>query len=145
MPPTVRQETLNLLGPFLTEQSNTSEQRNAYATRALTDILWRDGLPEFSLLWLSDPDLTQHDYSPGAPPSLAAIKNSDRNLTAVLETLKKKNARNQTDIFVVSDHGFSTIERGIDFPAALCAAGFDAVAAFQQAPQAGQVMLNALQ
>jgi arylsulfatase A-like enzyme len=141
MPPTVREEALNLLGPFLTEQSNTSEQRNAYATCALTDILWRNGLPEFSLLWLSDPDLTQHEYSPGAPPSIAAIKNSDRNLTAVLETLKKKNARNQTDLFVISDHGFSTIERGIDFPAALCAAGFDAVAAFQQAPQPGQVMV----
>ena len=141
MPPSAREETLRLLGPFLTERTSTDDQRNVYATRALTEILWRDGLPAFSLLWLSDPDLTQHDYSPGADASMAAIRSSDRNLAAVLEAVSKKNARETTDVFVVSDHGFSTIERGIDFPAELRAAGFDAVAAFQQAPKAGQIMV----
>jgi arylsulfatase A-like enzyme len=141
MPPNLREETLRLLGPFLIEKGKTSDQRNAYATRALTDILWRDGIPAFSLLWLSDPDFTQHDLSPGAPPSVDAIRSSDRNLAALLETLSRKNATETTDILVVSDHGFSTIERGIDFPAELRAAGFDAVAAFEQAPKAGQVMV----
>ena len=141
MPQNMREETLRLLGPFLTEPANTADQRNAYATRALTDILWRDGLPAYSLLWLSDPDLTQHEYSPGSEPSMAAIRSSDRNLAAVLDALSKKNARETTDVLVVSDHGFSTIERGIDFPGELRAAGFDAVAAFEQAPKAGQVMI----
>jgi arylsulfatase A-like enzyme len=141
MPASVREETLHLLGPFRIDPANTSDQCNTYATRALIDILWRDGLPAFSLLWLSDPDLTQHEYSPGAEPSLAAVRSSDRNLAAVLEALSKKNARDTTDVLVVSDHGFSTIERGIDFPGELRAAGFDAVAAFQQAPKAGQVMV----
>ena len=141
MPPSVREETLRLLGPFLIERESTDDQRNAYATRALTEILWRDGLPAFSLLWLSDPDLTQHDYSPGADESVAAVRSSDRNLATVLDALSKKKAREATDIFVVSDHGFSTIERGVDFPGALRAAGFDAVTAFQEAPKAGQVMV----
>ena len=141
MPSNLREETLRLLGPFLTGPAHTNDQRNAYATRALTEILWRDGLPAFSLLWLSDPDLTQHDYSPGAEASMAAIRSSDRNLATVLDALSKKNARETTDVLVVSDHGFSTIERSIDFPAALRAAGFDAVAAFEQAPKAGQVMV----
>ena len=123
MPPGVREETLRLLGPFLTERTSTDDQRNAYATRALTEILWRDGLPAFSLLWLSDPDLTQHDYSPGADASMAAIRSSDRNLAAVLDAVSKKNARETTDVFVVSDHGFSTIERGIDFPASCAPPG----------------------
>lgn len=141
MSESVREETLRLLGPFLIESAKTSEQRNAYATRALTDILWRDGVPAFSLLWLSEPDFTQHEYSPGAEPSLAAVRSSDRNLAAVLEALTRKNARKTTDVLVVSDHGFSTIERGINFPAELRAAGFDAVAAFEQAPKAGQIMV----
>jgi arylsulfatase A-like enzyme len=139
MPRSVREEMLRLLGPFLTGPADTGDQCNAYARRALTDILWRDGLPAYSLLWLSDPDLTQHEYSPGAAPSMAAIRSSDRNLAAVLDALK--DARETTDVFVVSDHGFSTIERGIDFPGALRAAGFDAVDAFEQAPKAGQVMV----
>ena len=141
MPPSLREETLRLLGPFLIEKGKTSDQRNAYATRALTDILWREGLPAFSLLWLSDPDITQHEYSPGATPSMEAIRSSDRNLAAVLEALSRKSARETTDILVVSDHGFSTIERSVDFPAELRAAGFDAAAAFEKTPKAGQIMV----
>jgi arylsulfatase A-like enzyme len=98
-------------------------------------------LPAYSLLWLSDPDLTQHEYSPGAEPSMAAIRSSDRNLAAVLAALSKKKARATTDVLVVSDHGFSTIERSIDFAGELRAAGFDAVTAFEQGPKAGQIMV----
>ena len=141
MPASLRDETLQLLGPFLTESDKTDEERNAYATRALTEILWRVGLPAFSLLWLSDPDLTLHDHAPGSEPSVAAVRSSDRNLALVLETLAKKKARETTDIFVVSDHGFSTIERGIDFAAELRKAGFDATDAFAATPKAGQIMV----
>jgi predicted AlkP superfamily pyrophosphatase or phosphodiesterase len=141
MPPGLREETVRLLGPFLTEPNNTSAQRNVFATRALTEILWRDGLPAFSLLWLSDPDLTQHDTAPGSEAALAAIRNSDRNLATALDVLSKKKARDTTDILVVSDHGFSTIERGIDFPEALRAAGFDAVTTLEPEPKRGQILL----
>jgi len=141
MPSSLRDETLRLLGPFLTESSNTSAQRNVYATRALTEILWREDLPAFSLLWLSDPDLTQHNTAPGSEPSLAAVRNSDRNLATLLEVLSKRKLRETTDVLVVSDHGFSTIERSIDFPKILGAAGFDAVTVFEQAPKPGQIMV----
>ncbi|PYI91970.1 MAG: hypothetical protein DME97_12325 [Verrucomicrobia bacterium] len=141
MPAALREETVRLLGPLPTEPGNTGEQRNTYATRALTEIMWRDGLPAFSLLWLSEPDLTQHEKSPGAEPSLAAVRSSDRNLALVLEALEKKKARETTDVFVVSDHGFSTIERAIDFPAELRKAGFDATAAFSETPKRGQIMV----
>lgn len=141
MPASLRDETVRLLGPFLIESGQTSDQRNTYATRALTEILWRDVLPAFSLLWLSDPDITQHEYAPGSELSVSAVRSSDRNLALVLEALAKRNAREKTDVLVVSDHGFSTIERGIDFPAELREAGFDATAAFEATPKAGQIMV----
>lgn len=141
MPAGLREETVRLLGPFPTESGKTGDERNAYATRALTEVLWRDELPAFSLLWLSDPDLTQHEYAPGAEASLAAVRSSDRNLALVLEALSKKKAREKTNILVVSDHGFSTIERGVDFAAELRKAGFDARDAFAATPKAGQIMV----
>jgi arylsulfatase A-like enzyme len=141
MPAALRDETVRLLGPLPVEAGTTGDQRNTYATRALTEIMWRDGVPAFSLLWLSEPDLTQHETSPGSEPALAAIHSSDRNLALVLEALEKKKARETTDIFVVSDHGFSTIERAIDFPAELRKAGFDATAAFTETPKRGQIMV----
>jgi len=141
MPASVRDATVQLLGPFLTESGKTSDERNAYATRALTEILWREELPAFSLLWLSDPDLTQHEHAPGSELSVAAIRSSDRNLAVVLEVLAKKKARETTNILVVSDHGFSTIERAIDFVAEMRKGGFDATGTFSAAPKAGQVMV----
>ena len=141
MPPALYEETVRLLGPFLTEPVQSSDQRNTYATRALTEIMWRDVLPAFSLLWLSEPDLTQHELSPGAEASLAAVRSSDRNLALVLGALEKKKARETTDVFVVSDHGFSTIERAVDFPAELRKAGFDATEAFRETPKRGQIMV----
>jgi arylsulfatase A-like enzyme len=141
MPAALREETIHLLGPFVTEAPSTGEQRNTYATRTLTEMMWRDALPAFSLLWLSEPDLTQHDFSPGAEPSLAAIRSSDRDLAVVLEALEKKKARETTDVIVVSDHGFSTIERGVDFPVEMRKAGFDAISTFSDTPKRGQVLV----
>ena len=141
MPAALREETLRLLGPFAIEPEKTDESRNSYATRALTEIMWRDGLPAFSLLWLSEPDQIQHDTSPGSEASLAALHVSDRNLALVLDALAKKDARENTDILVVSDHGFSTIERAIDFPAEMRKAGFDATKVFKEVPKRGQIMV----
>jgi len=45
--------------------------------------------------------------------ALAAIKSSDENLAAVLSVLDQRKARETTDVFVVSDHGFSTIRRSM--------------------------------
>jgi arylsulfatase A-like enzyme len=140
MPAALREETARVLGPYPASAADNFARDN-YATRALTEIMWRDSVPAFSLLWLSDPDFTEHDTAPGSEPSLAAVHNSDRNLALVLDALAKKKARETTDIFVVSDHGFSTIERAIDFPTELRKAGFDATAAFKETPKRGQVMV----
>jgi arylsulfatase A-like enzyme len=141
MPTAVQKETTDLLGPFLIEPNATSAQRNTYTTRALTEVLWRDGVPDFSLLWLSEPDLSQHNYSPGSPEAIAAIKAVDENLAAVLSALNKKQARDSTDVFVVSDHGFSTIRRSVDIVALLNAAGFHAPKEFSVSPKPGDILV----
>jgi arylsulfatase A-like enzyme len=140
MPPALREETLRLLGPFLTDAGKTTDERTRYATRALTEVMWRDELPAFSLLWLSDPDQAEHDTSPGSEACLAGVRSSDRNLALVLDTLEKKNWRESTDVFVVSDHGFSTVQRAIDFTDELRKAGFDAAASFRETPKRGQII-----
>jgi arylsulfatase A-like enzyme len=128
------------LGPFLIESGVSSVQRNQYGTRALTDVLWRDGVPDFSLLWLSEPDLTEHNDAPGSPQALAAIKASDDNLAAVLHALDQKHARETTDVLVVSDHGFSTIRRSIDVAKLLSGSGFRAAKELPESPQRGDIL-----
>jgi arylsulfatase A-like enzyme len=136
----------NALGPIVKSLgafplSTRPAERDAWTTKALTDVLWNDDVPMFSLLWLSEPDDTEHKTAPGAPPALAAIKSSDENLARVLTALDRHNARSTTDVFVVSDHGFSTIAREIELPKILKTAGFDAVTEFTNDAKPGQIML----
>ena len=125
------------LGPF----PSAHLQQDIWTTKALIDVLWKDGLPALSVLWLGEPDLTQHESAPGAPAALAAIKSADENLAAVLAALDQGNARGTTDVFVVSDHGFSTIERSIDLRKILNDAGFTAKTEFTDEPKPGDIML----
>jgi arylsulfatase A-like enzyme len=127
------------LGPFPPFGQFT--QGDKWTTKAITEILWKDSVPTFSLLWLGEPDLTQHGSAPGAQPALAAIKSSDENLAAVLSALDRQRARATTDVFVVSDHGFSTIERSVDLRKILNDAGFAARTEFSDQPKAGEIML----
>jgi len=130
---------LHALGPFPPFGQITEGDK--WSTKAFTDFLWKDGVPAFSLLWLGDPDLTQHQSAPGAPPALAAIKSSDENLAAVLSALNRQGMRETTDLFVVSDHGFSTIERSVDLRKILNDAGFTAKTEFSDEPKPGDIML----
>ncbi|TMP90264.1 MAG: alkaline phosphatase family protein, partial [Verrucomicrobia bacterium] len=90
---------------------------------------------------LGEPDLTQHESAPGAPAALTAIKSADENLAAVLSALDRQKARETTDLFVVSDHGFSTIRRSIDLRKILNDAGFSAKTQFTDEPKTGDIML----
>jgi arylsulfatase A-like enzyme len=125
------------LGPF----PSAHLQKDSWTTKAFVDVLWKDGVPPFSILWLGEPDLTQHETAPGAPVALAAIKSSDENFAAVLSALDERKARETTDVFVVSDHGFSTIRRSIDLPKILNEAGFAATTEFTGEPKPGDIML----
>lgn len=126
-----------ILGPF----PSGHLQDDSWTTKALTDVLWKDGVPPLTILWLGEPDLTQHETSPGAPAALAAIRSSDKNLAAVLSALDDRKARKTTDVFVVSDHGFSTIRRSIDLRKILNEAGFKATTEFKAEPKQGDIML----
>ncbi|HEY1582589.1 MAG TPA: alkaline phosphatase family protein [Chthoniobacterales bacterium] len=78
------------LGPFPKRKGLPNEEEDAWTTRGLTDFLWKDDVPEFSLLWLSEPDLSQHQTGPGSPTARAAIKSDDDKLARVIAALQAK-------------------------------------------------------
>lgn len=132
---------VKLLGPF--PAASAHAQKDVWTTKALTEIFWKHGVPAFSLLWFIEPDITEHETAPGSEPALNAIKSADDNLAAVLAALDRQGARSTTDVFVVSDHGFSTIERSIDLRKILKDAGFSVATEFLNEPKAGDIMLAA--
>ena len=146
LPPSLKAAITNALGKFPAAESTRSllpnEARDDWTTRAMLGPLWSNGVPVFSLLWLSEPDYSQHPAAPGSPKALAALESSDRKLAAVLAELERRSLRDKTDVFVVSDHGFSTVERGVDVIAELRKAGFPAQRGFTNSPQPGQILVN---
>ena len=110
-------------------------------TTALIGPMWDKEVPAFSMLWLSEPDASQHNSGLGTAKSLKALKGSDNNLARVLKELTARGVRDKTDVFVISDHGFSTISRVLNLVGVLKEAGFNAAHEFQQPPTNGDVMV----
>ena len=125
LPPAAELPLPGLLGDFPPVSPRDDKiARDAWTTGALIGDLWKDGLPPYTLLWLSEPDFSQHATGPGSAQSLEAIRSSDDNLGRVLAELDRRGQRSTTDVFVVSDHGFSTIAWKSDVAAELSQAGF---------------------
>ena len=140
LPPSRQTALTNQFGPFPSAAlPNTG--RDQWAARCLTEAFWADQPPRYSVLWLSEPDYSQHQRGPGSPEALAAIRNCDARLATVLQALEKRGVRQDTDIIVVSDHGFSTIGANCDTCTTLCQAGFNAQTTWKQPPQTNDVVV----
>ena len=96
---------------FPTNITQPNLGQDNWTTRSLVRSLWSKGIPKYTLLWLSDPDKSQHETGVGSSTALAGIEASDNNLAEVIKTLKDKGVWEKTDLMVVSDHGFSTISK----------------------------------
>ncbi|HYV28585.1 MAG TPA: alkaline phosphatase family protein [Candidatus Eisenbacteria bacterium] len=128
---------------FVTNVTHPNLTQDAWTTKALTHGLWKKGVPKFTLLWLSEPDASQHETGPGSDVSISALESSDKNLAEVLKMLDEKKVLDKTDVFVVSDHGFSTIFRGPDVVELLKKAKFKATRKFED-PEPGDVLVVGL-
>lgn len=117
--------------------------RDEWTVKALREVAWKKSVPKFSIVWLSEPDASQHNASPGSDNALAALESSDKRLGSILRFLEEKKIREKTDVMVVSDHGFSTIARGFDLADILKKQGFKATKKFEDA-EAGDVMVVGL-
>jgi arylsulfatase A-like enzyme len=127
--------------PGTTTYPNTAV--DAWTTKALTQGLWKNGVPKYTVLWLSEPDASQHETGVGSDTALAALASSDNCLSNVLAALDHKGVREKTDVLVASDHGFSTISRGPDVVEILKKAGFQATKKFDD-PEPGDVLVVGL-
>lgn len=130
----------NQFGPFPLESAR-NPSRNDWTTDTLITNLWANGVPDFTLLWMHEPDFSQHQSGPGSPRSLAGMRNADENLGKVLRALELNHARETTDVIVVSDHGCSTVASRVDLAAALNQVGFKAFREFFSKPARGDVLV----
>ena len=109
--------------PRALEVTHDAEGDRAMTERFCADLR-SDAAPDVGLLWLCEPDLTQHDFPLGSPQSLAALASADRCLARVLEACRT--LAEEPLLVVGSDHGHQTAGAAIDLEAILADGGFDA-------------------
>jgi predicted AlkP superfamily pyrophosphatase or phosphodiesterase len=99
-----------------------------WAEDVLREFVISELRPDVAFNWLTEPDHMQHACGAGSPESLEVIRNDDRQVGLILEKLHALGLADHTDIFVVSDHGFSLNTFAVNVQQELLSAGLKAAA-----------------
>lgn len=81
-----------------------------YAARAVTDLYLDDEEISVIVLWQNEPDHSLHFAGLGSPEVTEALQGCDAALARIIHGMERRGIRDQFDIFLVSDHGHSTVQ-----------------------------------
>lgn len=127
-PSSMGDEIVRRLGPPPAESAVDDSAKVDYQTRVIAEYALPELRPDVLLSWMTEPDGAQHEHAAGSPQALATIRNDDRNIGVILDRLATLGLADETDIYVVSDHGFSLHTFGVNVEQELIAAGLKASA-----------------
>ena len=90
---------------------------NRYLMSVFLDYILPRKHPDLSVVWLRNPDTTEHTYGVGSPNYHAALQAQDELLGKLQDRLAELGLDKSTDVIVVSDHGHSNVSGPFDlFP-----------------------------
>ena len=89
-----------------------------YAVDAFLKVGLRQD-PTVTVLWLGALDDTAHNKGIGAPETVAILRHVDREIKRVEDGLRAAGLFERYNVWVTSDHGFTTYTGGIDLSALL--------------------------
>jgi arylsulfatase A-like enzyme len=87
----------------------TPAAANAWMMKVYLENVLAQHRPDLSIVWLRNPDITEHQYGVGSPEFHLALKAQDALLGQLEDRLKALGMDQTTDIVVVSDHAHSNI------------------------------------
>jgi arylsulfatase A-like enzyme len=82
---------------------------NAWMMKVFLEQVLPRHKPDLSVVWMRNPDTTQHIYGVGSPEFHLALQAQDALLGQLEAKLRELGMAEDTDIIVVSDHGHSNI------------------------------------
>ena len=123
LPRSLHAELVSRFGPWPDRQGPSAPKMD-HILRIFTEYVLPERQPAVSMLWLSEPDVSQHAHGVGSPEAVQTIGEADRHFGRLLDWLEERGLSPDTNIIVVSDHGYSTISEIIDIEAQLREAGF---------------------
>ena len=101
----------------------TQEQLRSFDKQNLAwqDRIWADAAadilekhaPNLLLVHLLTLDSTNHEFGPGSSASYTAMAFLDDRVKQILSAIEKSGRASQTTVFIVSDHGFRSVQQEI--------------------------------
>ncbi|MGE5304792.1 MAG: alkaline phosphatase family protein [Alphaproteobacteria bacterium] len=127
-PPKANAEILSRFGPAPRKTRQTLSEKTSvdWTMEVLREYVIPELKPEVTLAWMSEPDHTQHVLGVGSPEARAALQNDDRHIGLILKKLEALELIDQTNIFLISDHGFGAMVFGVNVNRELINAGLKA-------------------
>src|SRR6185436_4460137 len=117
MPPELG-DAMKTLGPVPTSDGPRGSLDH-YAVDAFLKIGLPRVDPTVTVMWLSDLDSTAHDKGIGDPETIAVLKQVDGEIKRIEDGLKAAGLFDRYNIWITSDHGFSTHTGAVDIDALL--------------------------
>jgi len=106
------------------DETYPNSARVQHAGRIVTDYVIPERQPDVTLLWSSEPDKSQHRDGVNSDLSKQALLMADTEFGRILDWLDENERLEDTDVIVLSDHGYSTITEVIPVEAMVRDAGF---------------------
>ncbi len=91
-----------------------NDARNRRAVDLFLDFGLKKIVPAVTMMWLSDPDTTAHEHGVGHPITIDALKRLDGEIKRLQDGLRAAGMLDSYNIWVTSDHGFSTHTAGVN-------------------------------
>ena len=113
----------------LPEDEQLRVTKDVEGDRAMTERFIREAVlpesdpPALAVLWLGEPDATQHALPMGSPGHLAVLAEADRNAGRVMDAVATLADRDDVLLLIGSDHGHQTVSGVIDIDEELVTAG----------------------
>ena len=123
LPRALHEDVTARFGPWPAE-GRPNTPRMAHAVRILTEYILPERDPSVALIWSSEPDKSQHDAGVGSDLSNAAVGEADAQFGNILRWLADTGRAEETNVMVVSDHGYSTIDQVVNVQELAREAGF---------------------
>ena len=118
LPESLAERVAQQLGPPPTLESPSGE-RNRYIVDSFLEVGLDAVDPQVTFMWLTDPDTTAHVHGVGHPTSMESIRAVDAELGRLLAALEASGQLDDFNLWVTSDHGFSTHTGFLDLQALL--------------------------
>ena len=123
LPRTLHEDIIARFGPW-PDEARPNTPRMAHAVRILTEYVLLEWDPSVALIWSSEPDKSQHDAGVGSELSNASVSQADAQFGKILGWLSETGRMDETNIIVISDHGYSTIGQVVNVQELAREAGF---------------------